>query len=294
MCELGILNPIDSTPLESGRGATEGNGHSHATPLRIDSVEVNEHCTGSRWIVTDACYLAQIVAIIAMGQATHAARIINEFLPVSVALDHEALKNDAKKRLSVGGSRQSCYHRDGLIFEAISWVAAQQQANANTLIRDPHLSPTSQGLDGLIIELDDAGHNVVSVTIVEDKCSVNPRGMFRDQILPTFKEYHHNNRASELVSSAVTLIQHGGLDGIAATEAAGLVLDKDRRVYRGSLAVSDNDDSDARRRSIFEGYEQLQGLQSHQRIGAMLVTSSDLRGWFDMLARLAINYVVQF
>ena len=292
-CASVISDPGESTTLDVGRGSAEGNGQSHATPLRIDSAEVSEHCTGSRWIVTDAGYLAKIVAIIAMGQATHAARIINELLTPSVALDNEALKVDAKRRLSVDGSPQSCYHRDGLIFEAISWVAAQQETNAKTLIRDPHLSATTQGLDGLMIELDDTGRNVVSVTIVEDKCSVDPRGMFRDGILPAFKEYHDNNRASELVASAATLIQSGGLDGTAATKAAALVLDKDRRVYRGSLTVSEDDDSVARRKSIFKGYEQLQGLKSHQRIGATLVTSNDLRAWFDILARSAVEYVAQ-
>jgi hypothetical protein len=39
-----------------------------------------------------------------------------------------------------------------LIFEAISWLAARQ-VYPGVLLKTPHVSATSQGLDGLMIEL---------------------------------------------------------------------------------------------------------------------------------------------
>jgi hypothetical protein len=46
-----------------------------APALEIEAVEIDEHCTGSRWVADDPDHLARMIAIIAMGQAAHAARI---------------------------------------------------------------------------------------------------------------------------------------------------------------------------------------------------------------------------
>ena len=125
--------------------------------------------------------LAKLIAIIAMGQAKHAARIITEFLPAEPPLKFDALREDAKQRLSVTGNtpaearKPRRWHRDGLMFEAISWIAAKQCATAGVLMKDPHMSATTQGLDGLMIELDEQGKTVVRATILEDKCSNSPR-----------------------------------------------------------------------------------------------------------------------
>ena len=71
------------------------------------------------------------------------------------------------------------WRRDGLLFEAISWIAARQTATARTYLKDPHLSSTTQGLDGLMIELDEQGTALRRATIFEDKCSANPRQVFQ-------------------------------------------------------------------------------------------------------------------
>jgi hypothetical protein len=55
--------------------------------LAIEAVEVDAHCIGSRWTAVDIDHLARIIAIIAMGQATHAARIIAELVPSEPAVE---------------------------------------------------------------------------------------------------------------------------------------------------------------------------------------------------------------
>jgi hypothetical protein len=285
--EKGILKPAASPRKAKGVSAPA---------LEIEAVDVDEHCTGSRWLAADPDRLAHIIAIIAMGQAAHAARIISELLPSEPAIDHEALRIDAKRRLSIRGKAASerdasRWQRDGLIFEAISWVAAHEATCGKALLKDPHLSSTTQGLDGLMIELDDSGSAVLRATIFEDKCSDNPRTMFRDGIIPAFKEHHENKRASDLVATAAALIEKSGLDGTKATVAAARVLDKQFRAYRGGLAVTPSDDSLARRKSLFKGYDELEGIEADQRIGATLITSDDLREWFADLAMSAIAYI---
>ena len=289
------MKTLEKAKQERGESGAKTKGD-RLPALSIDAVGINEHCTGSRWAAADADHLARIIAIVAMGQAAHAARIIAELLPSEPAVDDNALRIDAKRRLSVRGKTDqkreaSRYHRDGLIFETISWIAAQQSTTGKALIRDPHLSSTSQGLDGLMIELDESGAAIAHTTIFEDKCSEHPRDKFRDEIMPAFKAHHENRRASELVSTAAALIGKIGLDGTAATKAAARVLDRTCRIYRGGLAVTTEYDTQARRKSLFKNYEGLQGIKPDQRIGATLITSDDLRGWFDELANRAIAYI---
>lgn len=267
-----------------------------APALTVSPVEISDCCTGTRWSANDVDHLARIIAIISMGQAAHAARIITELLPSEPAIDHEALRSSARRSLTISGATEkqrevSRYHRDGLIFEAISWAAAQQATGGKALLRDPHISSTTQGLDGLMLEFDDAELSLSRATIFEDKCSDDPRKMFRDEIIPAFQAHHENKRASDLLATAAALLANKGLDGTASTKAAARVLDKTFRAYRGSLAVTTAEDSLVRRKRLFKGYDKLPDIKAAQRIGAVLVTSDDLRGWFEELADRAIVYI---
>jgi hypothetical protein len=266
------------------------------TGLTIDAVAVDANCSGNRWAASDLDLLARIIAIIAMGQAAHAARIITALAVAEPALNMAVLRASAKQRLTVTGTtdeqrKARRYHRDGLIFEAISWIAAQQQAGGKVLLRDPHVSSTTQGLDGLMIELDASGAEVKRATIFEDKCSENPDDTFRYKIMPAFKAHHENKRAPDLIAAAAALLEKTDLDGTESIKAAERVLDKAYRAYRGSLAVTTADDSVERRQSMFKTYGELDGIKSDQRVGAVLVTSESLRDWFDTLANKAIVYI---
>jgi hypothetical protein len=283
----------------SNKVAEKGKATATTSPgvaLAVEKVVVDASCIGSRWTAADLHLLARIIAIIAMGQAAHAARIVNALVPAEPAIDDEGLRANAKQRLTVTGTTDEQkqvrrYHRDGLIFEAISWIAAQQQTGGNALLRDPHVSATTQGLDGLMIEMDAASAEVKRATIFEDKCSENPDETFRYKIMPAFKAHHANKRASDLVATAAALLQKVGLNGTDSVKAAARVLDKAYRTYRGSLAVTTADDSVERRQSVFKTYGELDGINPDQRIGAVLITSENLRDWFDSLADRAIAYI---
>jgi hypothetical protein len=74
------MKTLEATKPKTTASAPKGKGFK-APALTVDTVEIDEHCTGSRWAAADIEHLARIVAIIAMGQAAHAARIVNELLP---------------------------------------------------------------------------------------------------------------------------------------------------------------------------------------------------------------------
>jgi hypothetical protein len=252
-------------------------------------VQINEHCTGSRWTVKNLDHLAKLVAIIGMGQAIHAAKIISELQPASPAITHDSLIEAAKLQLRVSGSTQnqrdaSRWRRDGYLFEAISWIAARQSSGPRAYLKDPHLKSTTQGIDGLMVELDPEKPEVTRTIIFEDKCSDNPRQKFRDEVLEAFGDHHKHARAPELVSTAAALIEKSGLDATAAVQAAASVLDLQRRYYRASLAIVPSQDNAAFRTSLFKDYEDLAGIPAEQRIGATFVTGAGLRDWFDSFA----------
>jgi hypothetical protein len=240
--------------------------------------------------------LARLIAIIAMGQAAHAAKIIAELRPADPAISHKALKAAARHQLSITGDTPerrdaSRWRRDGFIFEAISWIAARQDGGETALLKDPHIKSTTQGIDGLMVELDPEKSELIRATIFEDKCSENPRGKFRDEVLPAFADHHENKRGPELVSAAAALIERIGLGGTAATQAAARVLDHEFRRYRAALAVTSVEDSKERRQALFKDYDGLKGIRQAQRVGASFVTPGKLRDWFDALAARAIDYI---
>jgi hypothetical protein len=266
-----------------------GSSKPNKVALLLDTVAVDAHSVGSRWTVQDIDHLAKLIALIAMGQALHAAKIIEELSPATSAITAASLTNAAKIQLRVIGTTDeqkdaSRWRRDGFLFEAISWIAARQTGTSRTYMKDPHLKSTTQGIDGLMIELDDTSQEISNATIFEDKCSENPRAMFRDDVMKAFKDHHSNLRGPELVSGAAALIKESGLDGTASVEAAARVLDLAYRRYRASLAVTPDHDSEKGRTALFKGYEKLAGITSQQRIGATFVVDGDLRDWFDDLA----------
>jgi len=239
------------------------------------TVEVDDDVAGLLWSVDDLDELARLIAVISVGQAEHAARIIRELEPHGPALSDTQLYAGARGQLRIRGETEtqkeaSRYHRDGFLFECISWIIARQAGNDRTFMKDPHITSTTQGLDGLMIEMDPNKPVVLQATIFEDKCTENPRKKFKQEVLPTFTDHHENKRSRELVANAVVLIKESGLNGTAATRAAATVLDKHFRTYRAALTVGSTINSATKRKKLFKGYKNLADItQSHRRSASL-------------------------
>jgi hypothetical protein len=263
--------------------------------VKSKSIEVDKDVLGEHWVVNDIEELAKIIAIVAVGQAEHAAMIVRELRPQKPAISRAQLFREAKKQMAVSGKpEQVRYHRDGFLFECISWVVAQQTANPRTYLKVPHVKATTQGMDGLMIELHATKPVIVSSTIFEDKCTENPRSKFRDEVLVTFSEHHQHERGADLLSTAVSLIKESGLKGDDATKAAERVLDIAYRTYRAALTVDSTINSATKRSKLFKDYSGLDGLTQKQRIGATFVVDISLRDWFQKLADHVVDALTQF
>lgn len=268
--------------------------------IKSKSVVVDVDVSGQRWEVTDFQELACLVAVITLGQATHAARIISKLEPNAPAFVHSTLCNAARAQLTISGStgekkKARIAHRDGFLFECISWIVSRQGAHDRIFQKDPHTSATSQGLDGLIIELHATKQHIKAVTICEDKCTIVPRQKFQSEVLPTFNEHHTGGKRSrELVSCAVDLIKTNFDNDTKATQAASSVMDLKHRSYRAALTVDASIDDPGQRAKLFKDYNSLKNLKKSQRIGATLVIHEELRAWFQSLADAVIDELNKF
>lgn len=268
-----------------------------ALPLKTGPVPIDVHCVGDRWIAEDQVQLARLVAIIAMGQAAHAAHILRQLLPAQPAFTTDELREEAKLHLMVQEGKAvprtgyPRWQRDGFIFETISWIAARQTCGASALLKDPHVSATSQGLDGLMLELTENKSKVTRTTVFEDKCTEDPRKMFRDSVIQGFLDRHGNKRSVELVATASVLLRMAGIDEASAARLSAAVLDRKQRQYRAAFALTDQQDSPEQWQGLFKGFDALDGISAEQRIGAGFVVPGELRPWFDALAAEAITFL---
>jgi len=271
-----------------------GEGYS---ALDITNFQIDDHCVGSKWLVDNEDQLARLIAVVVMGQAVQAAYIIDELLPAAPAFTNEALRAEAIIKFTVQEEKKTPrngyprYQRDGLIFEIISWIAAKQVAGDKCFLKDPHISATSQGLDGIMIELTDDGSKISKSTIFEDKCTKNPRETFRDNVIPGFIKRHSNTRNAELISAAATLIQLSGATDLEAMAMVNRVLDNSCRQYRAGFALTSDFDNEDAQKVLFKGYDKITDINQDQRIGASLIVNGQLRDWFDTLATKIIEYI---
>lgn len=258
-------------------------------------VKVDKDVSGLSWEVSDSKELARLIGVLAVGQAAHAARILEKLVPNAPAVSVAAFNDAAcaqlriKRGLTPEQKTAAVAHRDGFLFECIAWIATRQGANDRTFLKDPHISATSQGLDGLVIELEPKRQRIKAVTICEEKCTGTPRKLFKSQIMPTFTEHHTGSKRSrELLATAVDIIKTNFADATEATKAAARVIDLDCRHYRAALTVSQPMATAAERAQLFADYKDLVNIKQTQRIGATFAVHSDLRDWFEMLAKSVI------
>jgi len=265
-----------------------------STILKTQTVPIDNDCVGERWEALDQSKLARLIAIMAMGQASYAGHILEALAPAEPAINTAQLRAEAKIKLTVeepaktprGGYPR--WQRDGLIFEAISWLAARQ-AYPGVLLKTPHVSATSQGLDGLMIELKTDKSGISRTTIFEDKCTEDARSTFLGKVVPEFKRRHDNERSAEIISTAIALIMTAGVDEVTATQFAAAVTNQQLRRYRASFAVTV--DGQHERKKLFADYNRIEKINADQRVGASFIVPPKMRDWFDAIAKEAINYL---
>ncbi|MBO9652100.1 MAG: hypothetical protein J7605_26625 [Variovorax sp.] len=237
-------------------------------------------CYGSTWTVRNLDALAEEIARVAVGQAEHIAEIFTR-AGIAELETTAAAVNDATELLSV---TDQPYHRDGWLFQVMSWIAAHRAA-PGSLIRAPHMLLAHKGFDGLQIEVG-AKNTVLGVVIFEDKATENPRETVRHKVWPEFRELELGKRQNLLAAEVASLLKT--VPAIDATAALKSIIWAQVRKYRVAVTVDINQTGPNDRAKIFENYDDaVPGLTSRRRGETMPIPS--LRQWMDTLAQLTIS-----
>ncbi|EFI51383.1 hypothetical protein [Afipia sp. 1NLS2] len=254
--------------------------------LTLASLDHGELCHGWTWTIDDEDVLAERVARIVLGQYRHVAKILTG-AGVSGPAAHAEQANAAIKQLTLAEGDDP-WHRDGWLFQAISWIAAHQQPSAS-LTRMPHIRKADKGFDGMQLELNEAGTAIIAVIVFEDKATDNARDTIRDDVWPGIVALEKGERLNEL-SQEVS----GMLDARAAADPAfdldtaiANTLWHDARRYRVSITIGDtHNNADARAR-LFKGFdESAPGAAIRRRADTIYLPA--MRSWMASFAARVI------
>ncbi|TDL79741.1 hypothetical protein E2L08_08435 [Palleronia sediminis] len=244
--------------------------------IALTPVREGELWAGATWTVEDEDVLAGLIARVAIGQARVAERILNEDGLIDVGYPmggHEG----ARKLLEVGPTGDPA-HRDGWMFQVISWIAAHRSGRPG-VIRSPHMRHADKGLDGLMVEFDDT--EIARVVISEEKATGNARTMVRDRVWPEFRDFETGRRDAELNDGVSTLLADGGYPNPDAVVAA--ILWTEKRAYRVAVTIDDTHASEKGLKALYKGYETaVSGEIGRRRAETFQV--QDLRPWFESIA----------
>ena len=253
-------------------------------PIKLEPFEHGYVCQGAAWSVTDKDLLADRVAKVALGQARHVRRILTG-ANVGPPTTSTSVKTGAIALITVNGSDP--YHRDGWMFQVMSWLAAIQ-ANPTGLIRAPHMIHAHKGFDGLQIEIDNSSGGVAAAIIFEDKATDNPRTTIRDEVWPEFLKLESGKYENVLVAEVTSILETQTL--IDPDNAIQNIIWREVRRYRISITVGDMHSCENGRPRLFKHYElKVAGHVNRRR--AEIFHVQNLRNWMEDLAARAIKII---
>jgi len=208
----------------------------------------------------------------------------------SAAAVNQAAKADAIRLLTVGPGEEP-WHRDGWLFQAISWVAAYSAGGA--AIRPPHLIKAHKGFDGLKLELNDAGA-VTAVIIFEDKATDNPRKTIREEVWPGIEKLERGERTNELTQEISSLLeaQTKTIPELDVDAAIRQIVWSNVRRYRVAITVDSPHLTEMARTRLFKGYLK-QAPGDIVRRGAETMLVPELRPWMQQFAQRVMANIAE-
>lgn len=246
-------------------------------PITLTAFTVQKEWEGCTWTVPSVDELAKAIAIIAVGQADHVANILHVAGLASKPTSKGAVKGAIKLLTSSG----NIAHRDGWMFQVMSWLAAQRRT-PGALMNTPQMIHAHKGLDGLQVAID-GNEKVTAVMVFEDKATENPRAMVRHKVWPEFLKFE-TGESEHLIASEVASLLKGSGHSDPQQAVVDIMWTQIRR-YR--LSITDEQSTDESQAKLFKGYEaHVPGVMERRRAEVFEVIG--LRKWMDDLAKAAI------
>ena len=223
--------------------------------LTLAKIDHGDLCHGWSWTVADEDELAERVARIALGHYRHVVKILSGAgVPGPTAPAEQA---QAAIKLLTRGKNEEPWHRDGWIFQAISWIAAKS-GSSGSLTRAPHIRRADKGFDGLQLQLSDDGKVVTAVVVFEDKATENARSTIREDVWRGIVALESGERLNELTHevSAVLDARAAADANLDIDAAIANILWKEARRYRVSVTINGTHNSEKARARLFDGFDE--------------------------------------
>jgi len=249
-------------------------------PLKFAVIESDPAWAGSSWTVVSEDELAKLIARVALGQSRYALRILEETGFAGPRTAKSTLAGATK--LLTAPDPDKPYHRDGWIFQVLSWIAAHLQ-DQSALIREPHMYHAHKGFDGIHVKVDADSKRVTVVVVCEEKATENPRKMVREKVWPEFKGLEKAQRDHQLLSEVIAVLRTS--PEVDVDQAIEEIIWKDARSYRVAITVGGADDPV----DTFEGYPEVVAGEIARR-RAEVLPLKELRTWMADIANKAIAH----
>lgn len=255
-------------------------------PIQHSKIECGDLCNARQWIVNDPVKLARSVGFTLSGAHSYAIKIIDEKIALAprriqavkaaigqIYLD-PIIENDE--------NNPDVWARDGLLFQAISWVAAHKALPPGAILANPHVIKSHKGFDGLQITI----HNGEAIlTVFEDKAG-NPDRLI-EKITAEFQQMEEDDtyKATEILSFTTAMLIEHKIDEDAYAEQ---LLWLKNRHYRASLAVLDRHVTPDGAAKLFRKYAQVVKGDVRRRSGE-LMASPGVRAYFRGFAAQVVS-----
>lgn len=265
-------------------------------PITIETSPTPE-CDFSEWSINrkNRAKLVEVVAYLYLRQEENAMRVIGALEPrrrvskgkvaqnvvrkltAPHADDVELFRNgtDKEKESAKNRIRTSRLHRDGLLFQHVSWVAARM-AIPNGYMTAPHVRQADKGFDGFIVELDDAGEEIARIVLCEDKASKSPRGLISSNVWTDIEAILRGDRDDEILADLVTLLK--SVPGIDAEAAVDEVFWEGAREFRVAVATGEDQRKAGNFKHIVAGFKSVAGGSKSSRSAGVLAFDEVRKG----------------
>lgn len=251
-------------------------------PLTLTSVTHGNTCQGHRVNIDDYSLLVEYIAHVTTGSFLHVERIINDLQSAGPNHIPTAAKQ-ARERLGVPGNDTQRYHRDGWVFQIISWIAAHISKPGEYLSAAPHCRMADKGFDGILIPIGSSEETVEAIIICEDKATENPRTTVTGKVWPEIVSLEKGERDAEIISEVTNLLRRRLDDESVEKAIQGIYLDESRQ-YRVCITLPTSCATNSTRESVFVGYDEKAPGDINKRYADSLELDN-LRDWMDQLCQ---------
>lgn len=225
-------------------------------PVTLISVNGGNICQGFSWEITAPDKLAEMVAHIAIGQYRHVEKIISGKKITSLQVT-DRQKQGAIKLVTAKDITQP-YHRDGWIFQAISWIVAHCQ-EPDAIIAKPQSRLADKGPDGLQVGLTQDSKNIAEIVVFEDKATNDAYNTVQNKVFPEILKIESGDKDHEFTTEICGVIDcsERSVPGANYEEQIGNILLEKKHCYRISIATDSVKGSQKDHKSIFKKFDEI-------------------------------------